>query len=78
MHAIESGQRVCTRGFGVISCRGCAHIYAMLSRLGQAAVEGALSGLRYAKRYVPAGLQMARPVVLDSPDTRDMFGSSTI
>lgn len=31
VHAIEGGHRVCTRGFGVISCRDCAHSYCPLT-----------------------------------------------
>ncbi|MFF0092648.1 hypothetical protein ACFYSF_22175 [Streptomyces canus] len=77
VHAIEGGHRVCTRGYGVISCRDCAHNYAALSRFGQLAMEGFLSGMRQARRYVPQGLEFGRPVVLDSPETGGMFGSST-
>jgi hypothetical protein len=76
VHAVEGGHRVCTRGFGRISCRSCAHGYAAMSRFGQLAVEGILSGMRYARRYVPSGVQLARPVVLDSPDPGGMFGLS--
>ncbi|MFI9418112.1 hypothetical protein [Streptomyces werraensis] len=67
-HAVEAGQRVCTRGYGRISCLECAHGYACMSRLGQQAVEEALRGMRMASRWVPEGLSTMRPVVLPSRD----------
>lgn len=73
VHAVEGGQRVCTRGFGLISCRECAHAYAGLSRAGRFAWDTALSGLRYARRYVPVGREFTRPVILDAPESRGMF-----
>ena len=78
VHAIEGGQRVCTRGYGVISCRDCAHNYASLTRFGQIALDGILSGMRQAGRYLPAGVRHARPVILGPPDAGGMFGSSTV
>ncbi|MGY3199681.1 hypothetical protein [Streptomyces sp. TE5632] len=64
VHAVEGGQRVCTRGYGLVSCSSCAHNQAALSRLGQVAMEGVLAGMRQASRYVPHDLQSAQPVVL--------------
>ncbi|MFD0208965.1 hypothetical protein ACFVH9_07495 [Streptomyces hirsutus] len=64
VHAIEGGQRVCTRGCGRVSCRSCAHNQAALSRFGQIVMEGLLAGMRQGARYVPRDLQFARTVVL--------------
>lgn len=64
VHAIEGGQRVCTRGYGRVACAYCAYNQAALSRFGQMAVDGILAGLQTAARWVPSELRFDRPVVL--------------
>ncbi|MFJ5037921.1 hypothetical protein [Streptomyces parvulus] len=77
VHAVEGGQRVCTRGWGRIACRYCAHNFASLSRVGQAAVDGVLAGMRHASRWVPSHMQWARPVVLPGQGGGSSVGPST-
>ncbi|MFJ1607076.1 hypothetical protein ACIOHS_27440 [Streptomyces sp. NPDC088253] len=79
-HAVEAGHRVCTRGYGRVSCRECAHGRALLvvERFGKDVAEGLAAGLRRGETLrVPCSFALARPVVDGWTISVGMFGSST-
>lgn len=79
-HAVESGQRVCTRGYGRISCRECAHGQANLvvERYGANVAECLAADLRRGQSLrLPRSYALARPVVAGWSVSGGMFGPST-
>ncbi|MER5926735.1 hypothetical protein [Streptomyces mirabilis] len=79
-HAIEAGHRVCTLGYGRVSCRECAHGQALLTveRYGEDAAEGLAASLRHGQTLrVPRSFALARPVVDGWTISGGTFGSST-
>lgn len=79
-HAVEAGQPVCTRGYGRVSCRECAHGLAsvVLERYGANVAECFAAELRRGQSLrLPRSYALARPVVAGWSASGGMFGSST-
>ncbi|KQW11391.1 hypothetical protein [Streptomyces sp. Root369] len=79
-HAVEAGHRVCTRGYGRVSCQECAHGQALLSlqRFGKDVAEGVAAGVRRGQTLrMPRSFALARPVIDGWTVSGGMFGSST-
>jgi hypothetical protein len=79
-HAVEAGQRVCTRGYGRVSCRECAHGQASLvvERYGSNVAACLAADLRRGQTLrVPCSYALARPVVAGWSPAGGTFGPST-
>ncbi|MEU6594795.1 hypothetical protein ABZ923_37305 [Streptomyces sp. NPDC046881] len=79
-HPVEARQRVCTRGYGRVACRECAHGLASLvaERYGSNVAECFAAELRRGQGLrLPRGYALARPVVAGWSASGGMFGSST-
>ncbi|MFI2434613.1 hypothetical protein [Streptomyces sp. NPDC018693] len=78
-HAVEAGHRVCTRGYGRVACRECAHGQANLAaeRYGSNVAECLAADLRRGQSLrLPRSYALARPVVAGWSASGGMFGSS--
>lgn len=78
-HASHGKHRVCTRGYGRVACRECAHGLASLTveRYGANAAERLTADLRRGQSLRRAGsFGLARPVVDGWSNRGGTFGSS--